>query len=111
MVAYPTASFIHFLHPSRDLDLGPKALPGQASGLLAQDLVSKATATLLPRAPPPPPPPWPIGTGCTQLLGLHANWGRALYHLGQTGEAETLWAPQEPCRSQVTHPSCVQGCE
>lgn len=39
-VPYPTASPIHFLHPSRDLVLGPRALPGQASGLLAQDLVS-----------------------------------------------------------------------
>lgn len=58
-VSYTTASFIHFLHLSRDLDLGPKALPGQASGLLAQDLVSKATATLLPRAPSPSPSPWP----------------------------------------------------
>lgn len=54
---YSTASLIHFLHPSRDPDMGPKALPGQASGLLAQDLVSKATATLLPRAPHPHPLP------------------------------------------------------
>lgn len=58
-VPYPTASLVHFFHHFRDPDMGPKALPGQASGLLAQDLVSKATATLLPRAPPPPPSPWP----------------------------------------------------
>lgn len=38
--ALPTVSPIHFLHPSRDPVLGPRALPGQASGLLAQDLVS-----------------------------------------------------------------------
>ena len=37
---YPAASPIHFLYPSRDPVLGPRALLGQASGLLAQDLVS-----------------------------------------------------------------------